>query len=240
MSGDRIPAPFPSTMWSEVLAVRDPGQPEFRARMNRLIERYWRPVFWTLQLKWKRRPEEAADLCQDFFLKVLDGYVVDKVDPARGSFRRYLQQALEFFMLDAMKASYAQKRGGGRKALPLDFDDGGVPAELADPSEDPSGLFDRAWAREVLGEAVESLLAELDRDGLKLEAEVFRALDLGDPASRPSIRDLAARMSISKSEVCRLLADVRGRLRSKLLDRVKEYVADERELFRELDELFSS
>lgn len=227
-------------MWSEVLAVRDPARPEFRARMNRLIERYWRPVYWTLQLKWKRQPEEAADLCQEFFVKVLDGYVVDKVDPTRGSFRRYLQQALEFFMLDAMKASYALKRGGGRKALPLDFEDGGVPAELADPSEDPSGLFDRAWARQVLGEAVESLLAALDLEGRRNEAEVFRALDLADPESRPTIRELAARLGIGKSEVCRVLADVRARLRAGLLDRVKEYVADERDLFRELDELFSS
>jgi len=235
-SPSQAPVPFPATLWSEVLAVRDPGAPEYRQRMNRLIERYWRPVFWSLRLRWKRPPEEAADLAQDFFMKVLDGKVVTTVDPARGSFRHYLRQGLDFFMNDAAKASYALKRGGGRAALPLDFGDGSVPAELADDSGDPAGLFDRAWAHQVLGTAVEELLAELPRR----EAEIFQALDLGDPATRPSLRDMAARMGVSKSEVWKLLAEARRRLRDRLMERVKEYVADERELFRELDELFSA
>ncbi len=232
--------PFPSTLWSEVLSVRDPSDPAYRDRMNRLIERYWAPVFWTLRLRWKYSPEDAADLAQEFFLEVLDGRVVSTVDPLRGSFRTYLRHGLEFFVGDDRKHRKAVKRGGGRTALALDFGDGQVPAELADETGDPAGVFDRAWAHQLLGDAVRELLETLEREGRKPEADVFRELDLGDPATRPSIRDLAARLGVPKSVLFRHLAEARRRLRSLLLARVREYVADERTLYEELDGLFTA
>ena len=138
-----------------------------------------------------------------------------------------------------MKASYAQRRGGDRTRLPADFGTGDVPAELADGSADPDALFDRAWAHQLLAEGVDELQARLRAEGRSRVAEIFRALDLGDPASRPSVRDLAERLGISKSEVWKELAEARRRLRAVLFEKVKEYAVDETDLFRELDGLFA-
>jgi RNA polymerase sigma-70 factor (ECF subfamily) len=52
---------------------------------------------------------EMHDLCQ--------------ADPDRGRFRSFLLSMLKHFMADQWDWSQAQKRGGGKKALSLDFAD---------------------------------------------------------------------------------------------------------------------
>ena len=91
--------------------------------MGWLIERYWRPVYWALRADSSVAANEARDLTQEFFIRLLDGHVIATVDPARGSFRSYLKGALRHFLLNELRDARAQKRGGGRKLLSLDFDD---------------------------------------------------------------------------------------------------------------------
>src|SRR5262245_17853368 len=103
---------YPTTMWTEILSLRDPRSPEFRLRMNGLIQRYWKPVFHTIRAWWSKNEEQARDLTQEFFLRMLDGPIVAVADPARGTFRHYLEGCLRHFILNEIRSEKTVKRGG--------------------------------------------------------------------------------------------------------------------------------
>ena len=235
----RHSAAFPSTLWTEIISLRDPASPEYRARMNRLIQNYWRPVHQAVRLGWTRNEEEARDLTQEFFVSILEGKVVDTVDPARGSFRTYLRIALRHFLTDRKRSTQALKRGGGQADLHLPFDAEPLTPGPATPSGSPESEFDRAWATELLADGVAELEQRLRAQQRNMEADIFLAYDTpeGDP---PTYRALADRFGVSEAQLWRHLEAARRELRSILLEKVKEYVRDESELFREFEGLFSS
>jgi len=231
------PSPFPSTLWSQILSVGDPGSPEYRLRMDELIRRYWKPVYHTIRSGWTKAEEEARDLTQEFFVEILDGQLVGAADPSRGSFRHYLRGALRHFLLNVRRAERAEKRGGALHRLSLDFEGAGATLEPADTREDPEARFDRAWAYQLMSEATAELQGRLSSGGRATDWAFFKAYDL--PAgARPSCRELGEKYSVPEHQVRRTLEAVRQELRAILLERVRAYVRDEAELYRELDELF--
>jgi hypothetical protein len=49
-------ARFPATAWSCIEAARDRHHPNFERAFNRLVETYWRPVFYFLKRKYPPLP----------------------------------------------------------------------------------------------------------------------------------------------------------------------------------------
>ncbi len=229
------PARFPSTMWSEVLACRVDDPERRRERMGRLIERYWRPVYWALRADSGVKPEEARDLAQEFFIRILEGQVIASVDPSRGSFRQYLKGALRHFLMNELRNARTQKRGGGARHLSLDFDSvGPEPAAL---ERDPDKALDRAWALQLLDEAVRELERRFASAGKPGDAAIFRSYEMGGPV-RPSYADLARQHGIDERAVRTALRAGRRELRRILLEKISDYVRNEAELGDELRELF--
>ena len=40
---------FPETRWSQLLQIRDPGQPGYAERLEDLVRRYWTPAYHYLR-----------------------------------------------------------------------------------------------------------------------------------------------------------------------------------------------
>src|SRR5947207_15794780 len=112
--------PFPETLWSAVIGAQDRAAFDHRARVDRLVRLYWKPVYWALRLRWKRQHEDAKDLTQTFFAHLLEKDALAGVGPDKGKFRSWLRVVLDNFMRNELEAAKAQKRGGGLKALSLD------------------------------------------------------------------------------------------------------------------------
>ncbi len=115
---------FPSTHWSTIQQVADPGHPDAQQAMEDLLIRYWRPLYAHLRHpRWGFTVDQARDLIQEFLTTIMErpGYL-GGADRNRGRFRHYIKGALNHFVLDRLKAERALKRGGGRKKLQLDFD----------------------------------------------------------------------------------------------------------------------
>ena len=62
------------------------------------------------------------DLTQEFFLRFLEKRWLDAADPGKGRLRTYLIVAMRNFMANEWRRAAAQRRGGGKPALPLDPD----------------------------------------------------------------------------------------------------------------------
>src|SRR5437660_12132502 len=155
---------FPTTRWTLVVAAGDPHREETRSALVSLCENYWYPLYAYL----RRRgypADQAQDLAQEFFIRVLEGQYLDRADPDKGRFRSFLLTSLKFFAADEGDRQRALKRGGGM-VVPLEFSSGEERYQR-EPAHDetPERIFERRWALSVLDRVVETLRDELAQHG---------------------------------------------------------------------------
>lgn len=220
------PRGFPSTRWSVLKpGGESPGDDEARhAAMEALARMYWRPVYACLRLRWRQTREEAEDATQEFFLWLLEAPILEKADPAHGRFRNFVRGFLENFMRNRIRADQRQRRGGGRKALSLEF--GEDPDAFLMDTKDvpPEEVLDRHWRVTVLDQAIERLRTSLAAEGKSVAFEAFSRYDLAEKAGkeRPTYARLAQDLEVSPADVDNHLAVARQRL----FDSVREIVAE--------------
>ncbi|MFN5962095.1 MAG: RNA polymerase sigma factor, partial [Verrucomicrobiota bacterium] len=172
-------------------------------------------------LRRRVRPEDASDLCQDFFeKKVLREGILGRADPGRGSLRGLLVTAINNLVLQRVRASWAQKRGGGiRREGSVDEVQaaGEVPLHGASPDR----LHDLAWALDLLEQAIsdtEAWCRECDRTRL---FEVLRPMLDGSGPHRGH-KDTAAELGMTPGHVAALLRRLRQRVGRCAEERVEQ------------------
>ena len=175
---------FATTRWSIVLAARHPSSSESRRALESLCRAYWLPLY-----AYARRrvtdPNEAQDLTQAFFAELLEKNYLSAVTPGRSRFRAFLLTAFKHYLSKQWAKAKAQKRGGGRAPIPLDFM---APEQGAwlEPSagRTPEQQYERQWAVTLLAQIVKQLEDEFVRAA---KVELFAALKpflLGQHAGR--------------------------------------------------------
>lgn len=104
------PGAFETTRWSLILsgAGSGSGDREIRQALAELCQIYWRPIFFFIARR-GYSAEDAEDLTQDFFVRILRSDWLQKADPARGRFRSLLLKSLQNFLNDAVDRSSSRK-----------------------------------------------------------------------------------------------------------------------------------
>ena len=203
---------FGDTAWTAVLKARDRDAPGAREALDRLVRAYWKPVYFFIRRR-GARVEDAKDLTQGFFAMMLEREFLRTVDPGRGKFKTFLLTVLERYLANEHERAQAQKRGGGRKIVPLD--EGAAETELrAAPGDSPENAFERAWGATVLARAFERMRAHRHWDVLSLH------LEQGLGAS-----EIAARLGRKPKDVENALGRGRKKLRDAVIAEILEYVA---------------
>ena len=229
---------FPSTVGSSLGDVRSADPARRRARLERLVADYWKPVYCVIRAAWNKTNEDAKDLTQDFFVRaILEGSLLDGFDPKRGSFRTYLKGALSHFMLNAGRGGTARKRGGDAATLSLDVKEAELSALLPDAKDlPPDRAFDAAWKNAVLGQALRRLEARLDRNSFR----IFRRYDLEVGAEAPSYQGVADELGLTPDVVKHALRKAREEFRTAVAETLCGYAVDSDILSAELRDLFGS
>src|SRR5688572_22648712 len=114
LSADLRPSGFATTRWSIVLAAGRQATPDARAALSTLCATYWPPLYAYLRRS-GCAPDEAEDVVQGFFARLLDKGDLTQVAPERGRFRSFLLAAIKHFLANERDRARAAKRGGGRK-----------------------------------------------------------------------------------------------------------------------------
>ncbi|PYK39559.1 MAG: RNA polymerase subunit sigma-24 [Verrucomicrobia bacterium] len=228
----REPSPdrFGTTRWSVILsctADKDSEKEKTRRALEELCRIYWRPIFAFICRR-GYPVSDAQDLTQDFFVMVLEGNLLNLVDPARGRFRSLLLEALRRFLKDASVSRRAQKRGGKVQFVSWDDWMAEAPSRLSIPQQalenlPPERLFDVRWAATVVERALRGLAEECESHGRR---RVFDALSASLAAERADVHyvDLAKSLGISEASVKRLLHEMRERYRALLRQEVADTV----------------
>jgi RNA polymerase sigma-70 factor (ECF subfamily) len=160
---------FRTTHWSVIVAAQDGQSTEARAALAELCEAYWYPLY-AFTRRQGHSMEDARDLTQEFFTRLLEKDYLGAADREKGKFRSYLLACCKHFLANEHDRAKALKRGGGVAIRSLDC---GVAESRysEEPAHDvtPERLFERRWALVLLQNVFARLRAEHERDGkLKL------------------------------------------------------------------------
>jgi DNA-directed RNA polymerase specialized sigma24 family protein len=88
---------FPNTHWSVVLAAGRSDTQRAHAALSHLCESYWSALYAYVRQR-GHSPEDAQDLTQTFFARLLARNTVAQADPERGRFRSFLLASLKNFL----------------------------------------------------------------------------------------------------------------------------------------------
>jgi len=228
---------FPTTVWSNVLSAGDPSTPECRAQLEKLIRVYWKPAFAYIRTAWRKPVEDAKDLTQAFFAHLLDKGRLARLRPERGSFRGFMKQSIRNFLIDFERAEAARRPD--EKLLSLDA----APGELdrlgpAAADDTPERAYDREWFRCLFATAIADLKDRLEQDGKARYFEVFRfyCLEPEEEPSSPTYREVAAKLALPETDVANYLHYARTEVQRLLRERIRDYVASDDDVERELRE----
>ena len=103
-----------------MLAAGDRDALKAKNALACLCEHYWYPLYAYVRRR-VVNVDEAQDLTQAFFEHVIDKQVIARADRSRGRFRTFLLTALKNFLANEWNKARAEKRGGKRRQLSLDF-----------------------------------------------------------------------------------------------------------------------
>jgi RNA polymerase sigma-70 factor (ECF subfamily) len=230
---------FATTHWSLVLAAGERGAAGAEEALGQLCAEYWYPIFAFVRRQ-GHATEEARDLTQGFFARLIEKGALADADRSRGRFRSFLLAACQHFLSNERDRERALKRGGGR--LPVSIDaamaEGRYERALAH-SETPERLYDRQWCLTLLTRVLDDLRE--DYRGAGREAVFDRLKDYlvaDEPAGtyKDAARDLGMNAGAVKVAVHRL----RGRYREALRRRVAETVESTQDIDEEIRYLFES
>lgn len=238
---DHASSRFPQTRWSAVLTARSNDPAERSRALDVFTSAYWKPVYKYIRLRWNRSPEDAQDLTQEFFARLIEKGFLESYDPAKARLRTFLRVCIDGLVQNEDKAARRLKRGGNMQILSLSFET--VEGELAhlDPPAPGSldDFFEREWVRSLFSLAVESLRAECASRGKSVHFRLFELYDLDDDSSRRLTYDqLARQFGLSPTDVTNYLAFVRREFRRIALDKLREMTASDDEFRREAGALF--
>jgi len=239
MSAPEPAAGFRPTLWTVVLRAKDPAAPDRREALERLFQTYWKPVYFLIRRT--RDAEAAQDIAQGFFTAFLEKDFLKSVEREKGKFRTFLCVALRHYMADEYDRAGALKRGGGRTLLSLDFaraetEISRVPAA----KDDPDKFFQRQWALEVIKRALQALRSEFQASDRLAEFEAISLYLSAGGKDAPSHADLAARLSLSETDVNNRVHRLRQRYRELILEEVRAYSESEEDARQEVRDLFSA
>jgi RNA polymerase sigma-70 factor (ECF subfamily) len=226
---------FFSTRWSMVLLAGQTVSPESAAALEKLCHAYWCPIFRFARRKgWSE--EDAKDLTQQFFARLLERQDFSGLDPRRGKFRTFLLAAFTHFMANEHDRVNALKRGGGKTIISMVEFHGG---EISLPAEyPPETLYDLSWAEGILKTALQNLNSELVVAGKQQQFEKLKVF-LTAYAMANDYDKVAKELAVESSSVPVLVHRLRQRYRELVRAEVAQTVTSPTELAEEMQHLFA-
>jgi RNA polymerase sigma factor (sigma-70 family) len=216
---------FATTHWTVVLTAGQQRSPEASHALEELCRAYWFPLYAYVRRRVVVR-EDAEDLTQAFFTRLLERNPFADLHSEKGRFRAFLLASLKHFLANEWDKARAQKRGGGTALLSLDWQTADTKFQVAATNEpSPDKAFDREWAVALLAKVIERLQAECAAEGkarffdqLKVflmagqtgttQREVANALGMEETAVRVAVHRLRKRYrQLLRAEIANTLAD---------------------------------
>ena len=225
---------FDTTHWSLVVAAKGDEASETRARtaLEELCRTYWYPLYAFVRYR-GYSSDDAQDLTQAFFARIIETDGFASADPERGRFRSYLLGAMKHFLTNEWHRAQMQKRGGQMQFIEWDaLDPEARYAGASQQSDNPEQLFDREWALQTIAAALKALRDEMVKAGKSEQFDALKSSLTGeDELPR---EETAARLGMSEGAVKVAVHRLRQRYRKLLRAGIAETVSNGADLDDEM------
>lgn len=230
---------FGPTRWSVVLAAGRSQSTHARDALEQLCRAYWYPLYAFVRRQ-GYGPDDAQDLTQEFFARLIEKHYLQSVDQAKGKFRSFLLAALKHFLANEYYKATAQKRGGRASIVSLNA----ASAETtyaAEPADDasPDKLYERRWAMTLLHRVLAQLRAEYVEAGRAALFEQLKPALTGERNSR-GYAEIAQSLGMSEAAIKVGVHRLRQRFRQLLRQEIGHTVSTQAEVEEELRALFAA
>jgi RNA polymerase sigma-70 factor (ECF subfamily) len=211
---------FATTHWSVVLAAGHDSSPGAQEALEKLCGAYWYPLYAYVRRQ-GRSAEDAQDLTQAFFAKLLEKKSLRHAQKERGRFRTFLLTSLKNFLSHEWERAQSAKRGGGSIHLSWDQTSAEERYQLEPVSDlTPDRVFEQRYALTVFQQALNRLRDESVTDGKSERFEQLKAF-LTDEPTPGAYKAVAERLGMSPDSVAVSV----HRLRQRYAELVREGIA---------------
>lgn len=227
------PAAFPTTHWTLVQTVQGDDATAAARAMEELCKDYWYPIYAYLRRS-GHDPEDAEDLTQCFFEKLISDDAIQAARKEAGKLRSFLLGILRRVLSDHARRARALKRGG--RSPHISFD--GMNAEqryAIEPQDirDPEWMFTHAWAHELLAGVREKMRAAFQATGRGATFDLLLPYLLWDNEP-PTHRELAEKLGSNEAATRILIHRLRAKFRELLHLEVARTVLSPTEIASEM------
>jgi RNA polymerase sigma-70 factor (ECF subfamily) len=232
-------ASFPTTQWTLVQRVQKGTEEEAAAAMNEICRQYWYPLY-----AFARRsgfsPVDAEDLAQKFFEDLIQHDAIHVAQQQKGRLRSFMCGMLKRLISKHVRHSSADKRGAGEISTSWDELTAEEryrlePASLVDPEK----VFDRAWAEQVLDQALKRLREEFEQAA---NLPLFQAICGHLPfagCEAAGYSEIAERLAMKENAVRQQVRRMRQRFAALTEEHIAETVEGDEERRDELQYLMT-
>ncbi len=224
---------FATTRWTVVRAAGLTTSPQVDAALESLCSAYWFPLYAYVRRHGFPK-EDAEDLTQAFFAKLLERRDFAALKQENGRFRAFLLAALKNFLANERDRAGRFKRGGNITHLPLDWQSADTQFRIADGKQiPPDEAFDREWALALLERVIVRLRDDWAAEGKGERFEQLKGfltsgkgeIPYADTAARTGMEESALRVAVH-----RLRKSYRAMLREEVAGTLSDPAMVEEEL----------
>jgi RNA polymerase sigma-70 factor (ECF subfamily) len=232
-----VPGKFRTTRWNVVLAAAKGESAMSRDALGSLCEDYWYPVYVFVRRQ-GFGAEEARDLTQGYFTRLIERRGLKNVSPQLGRFRSFLLASVRHFLSNERDREQARKRAP-RKPL-VSLDESAEDRYLAEPVDEltPEIVFEHKWASTVFERTLRRLGSEsIGEERMHRFRALSRILTGEEPA--PSYGELALALEMTEDAVKASVHRLRQRYGELLRQEIAQTVNDPADVDDELHYLLS-
>ena len=214
---------FATTRWSVVLTAQS-DSPAAEEALEQLCSTYWWPLYSFVRRQ-GHSPEEAQDLTQSYFARLLERKDLETVRQEKGRLRSYLLTSVKHYLINARDRAKTLKRGEGRALVSLEELLARERSDL-EPANTLSAdrIYERRWALTLLEKVLTRLGEEYHTADNALLFERLRQM-LSDDFDRPSQAIVAAELGMTENAVAQAFHRFRQRYRAILREEIANTVA---------------
>ena len=213
--------PFPATHWSLVIRLRSADAVVARRAVEDIFTAYRYPLYGYLRCS-QMHHEDAEDVLQGFFEKMLRTDSLGTADSSRGKLRTFLLTSLSRFKSNWQRGEHRRHQRVRGEADLRTEDEARWLRDQHATQETPEHIFDRQWAFELVAQVHTRLQTEYEERGKR---ELHKSLSplLGSADSEgEAFADIAARMSMTENALRIALTRMRKDFRQLLLQEVEQ------------------
>jgi DNA-directed RNA polymerase specialized sigma24 family protein len=239
MSDPRPERKFPTTQWSLIMRLKSADAKEAQQAVQDIFTAYRYPLYGYLRSSGLGH-EDAEDVLQGFFEKMLRTDSLGDADQARGKLRTFLLTALSRFKSNFQRGEQRRQRRVCAEADLWDADAARYQRDQHTTSETPEHLYDRHWAAELIAHVRTQLRQLYEQRGKQALHDALAPLIGSEEQDSAAFLATADRLAMTENALRVALSRLRKDFRELLLQEVKRTLDEGEDARAEIQHLLGA